>query len=59
MKLLKVVSTLTIAAIFVLPLAGLTGCTGPLPRSANNTNTTQFAEYENTSDLEYNFNTTN
>ncbi len=46
MNLHKVVSTLTIAAILVLPLAGLTGCTGPLRGSGNNANTTQFGEFE-------------
>ena len=46
MKSHKVVLTLTLAVICILPLAGITGCTGPPRGYGNNTNSTQFGEYE-------------
>ncbi len=62
MNLHKVVSTLTIAGICILPLAVISGCTGPPRGFGNNTNTSQSGELDNTSfsdDIPNGSNTTN
>ena len=62
MNLHKVVSTLTIAGICILPLAVISGCIGPPRGIGNNTNTSQSGELDNTSfsdDIPNSSNTTN
>ncbi|MDP6557975.1 MAG: hypothetical protein QGG71_25130, partial [Pirellulaceae bacterium] len=62
MNLHKVVSTLTIAGICILPLAvtfGCTGCTGPPRGTGNNTNTSQTNEFDGTPFSDDTTNTTN
>lgn len=59
MNLHKVVSTLTIAGICILPLAVISGCTGPPRGIGNNTNTSQSVEIDNTPFSDDTTNTTN
>jgi hypothetical protein len=59
MNLHKVVSPLTMTLICILPLAGVTGCTGPMRGPANQTNTSQSGDIDNTSFYDDSYNTTN
>jgi len=59
MNLQKVVSPLTMTLICILPLAAVTGCTGPMRGPVNNTNTSQSGEFDDIPFSDDSYNTTN